>query len=276
MKTPIPILSTIALMLSSAASLAQTDAGSKSSFDFNPVVMDSKNGSGSTVGAEFKFKGNLLTKSFDSKDSGDVLNPNATIGAAVIGYSGSGTVAASDTRNPKNFLEFQLDAKLCYSGPDKGTVLGGFFSKYEANQGFTNKQAVYGLGGTYGKYAVFGENDFVAFDANFGRVDPKDDTERASALGVATLDPYYRWNLEFLYMVPIQSANVKAIEFNYRYFQEVNASDAIKAATLDKQQLATLRVGLKNDFFLAYSAGKLPFNRKDDQIIQLGFSYKFN
>ena len=139
MKTPIPLLSALALMLFSVAALAQTAPDSKGSFDFNPVVMDSKNGSGSAVGAEFKFKGNLLTKSFDTKESGDVLNPNAIIGAAVIGYSGSGTVAASDTRNPKNFLEFQLDAKLRYSAPQKGTVLGGFFSKYEVNQGFTNK-----------------------------------------------------------------------------------------------------------------------------------------
>lgn len=273
MKTLIPVLAASVLMASSVVSLADTDTTSNSSFDFNPGVIDSKNGTGATVGVEYKLKGNLLTKSFDSKDSGG-LDPNAKIGAAVIGYSGSGTVAASKDRNPKNFLEFQLDAKLRYSASGKGTALGGFFSKYETNQSFTSKQFVYGVGGTYGKYSVFGENDFVAFDANYGRVDPKDDLERKLALGVAPLDPYYRWNIEFLYMVQIQSASVKAVEFNYRYFQENNAPAVIKSAALDKHQLATIRVGLKNDLFLAYSAGKLPFDKKNDQIIQLGFSYK--
>ena len=276
MKYLIPVLTASALIAPAFASSAETDTPGNSSFEFNPVVVDSKNGTGSTVGVEYKFKGNLLTKSFDSKESSNVLDPNATIGSAVIGYSGSGTVAASKDRNPKNFLEFQLDAKLRYSGPGKGTVLGGIFAKYETNQSFTNKQFVYGLGGTYGKYAVFGENDFVAFDANYGRVDPKGDVERKSALGSAPIDPYYRWNLEFLYMVPIRSATVKSVEFNYRYFLENNAPAAIKSAALDEHQLGTIRIGLKNDFFLAYSAGKLPFDRKNTQIIQLGVSYKFN
>lgn len=255
------------------ASLADTNTN-KHSLEINPVVIDSKNGTGGTVGAEYKFKGNLLTKSFDSKDSNDQIDPNATIGAAVIGYSGRGTVTASKARNPLNFLEFQLDAKLRYSGPKNGTVLGGLFTKYETNQSFTSKQFVYGLGGTYGKLSVLGQNDFVALDANYGRVDPKDDEVRKLALGAASLDPYYRWNLEFLYMVPIQSPVVKGVEFNYRYFLENNAPAAIKFAGLDKHELGTIRVGLKNDLFLAYSVGKLPFTNKNDQIIQLGFTYK--
>ena len=192
MKKLTTILSAFVLMAPNLASSAEAESNSKSSFEFNPVVIDSKNGTGATVGVEYKFKGNLLTKEFDSKDTGSALDPSATIGSAVIGYSGNGTVAASKDRNPKNFLEFQLDAKLRYSGSGKGTVLGGFFTKHETNQSFTDKQFVYGLGGTYGKYMVFGENDFVAFDANYGRVDPKGDTLRKSALGSAPIDPYYR------------------------------------------------------------------------------------
>ena len=76
-------------------------------------------------------------------------------------------------------------------------------------------------------------------------------------------------------MVPIQSAAVHSVEFNYRYYRENGAPVAIRNAKLDEHQLATIRVGLKNDLFVAYSAGKLPFDRKNDQIIQIGFSYKF-
>ena len=269
------LLLTATIFLAFTHGASHAASGSDSKFEINPVVIDSKNGTGSTVGIEYKVKGDLLSKSFDSKDSGGSLDPSATIGSAVIGYSANGTVAASKERNPKNFLEFQLDAKLRHSDSGKGTLLGGFFAKYETNQSFDNKQLVYGVGGTYGKYAAFAENDFIAFDANYGRVDPKDDAERKQALGGASLDPYYRWNLEFLYMIPIQSAAVKSLEFNYRYFKENSAPTAIKNAALDEHQLATIRIGLKNDLFLAYSAGKLPFDRKNDQIFQIGFSYKF-
>jgi len=265
----------IASLLSVALGVSHAEQGTDTKFEINPVVIDSKNGTGSTLGIEYKLKGDLLSKSFGSKDSGEELDPNATIGSAVIGYSANGTVATSEDRNPKNFLEFQLDTKLRFSYSGKGTLLGGIFAKYETDQSFDNKQFVYGLGGTYGKYAVFAENDFISFDANYGRVDAKDDDERKQALGGASLDPYYRWNFEFLYMIPIQSTAVTALELNYRYFKENSAPTAIKNAEIDEHQLATIRVGLKYDLFVAYSAGKLPFDRKNDQIFQLGYSYKF-
>jgi|SRR3989338_958732 len=273
MKKSTLFFSLFPLLVPNFAFSVETDAESRnSSIDFNPIVIDSKNGTGATVGIEYKFKGEFA-KDFSSKDTGGI-DPNATISTAVIGYSGSGTVAASKDRNPKNFLEFLLDAKLRYSTPTTGTVTGGLFSKYETNQSFSNKQLVYGLGATYGKYAFLGSNDFVSLDANYGRVDPKGDTERQAALGGATLNSYYRWNLEFLYMYPLKWNAIDTVEFNYRYFLENNAPTVIKGAGIDKHDLATLRIGLKNDLFVAYSTGKLPFDRKNDQIFQIGFSYK--
>lgn len=75
-------------------------------------------------------------------------------------------------------------------------------------------------------------------------------------------------------MLPVQSPSITAFEFNYRYFLENNAPAVIKAAEIDKHQLATVRLGLKNDLFLAYSTGKLPFDKKNNQMLQIGFSYK--
>lgn len=168
MQKPLLLIVSI-LAITHGASHAASGADSK--FEINPVVVDSRNGTGSTVGIEYKVKGVLLSKSFDSKDFGGIVDPSATIGSALIEYSANGTIAASKDRNPKNFLEFQLDAKLRHSDSGKGTILGGLFAKYETNQSFDNKQLVYGLGGIYGKYAAFSENDFIAFDANYGRVE---------------------------------------------------------------------------------------------------------
>lgn len=268
---------TLALLIASDLAVSAEQATTNNrSFYFNPTVLDSKNGTGATVGAEYKFKGNLLSKDLESQDTGSIFNPDAPTGAAVINYSGNGTVAASKERNPKNFLEFLLDAKLKYSAPTTGSIMGGFFSKYESNQSFSSKQLVYGLGATYGKRGALGSNDFVALDVAYGRVDPKDDLERKTALGGAPLNSYYRWNFEFLYMYPLQSNNVSSVEFNYRYFLENKAPVAIKNADLDKHQLSTLLLRLKNDMFVAYSMGKLPFDRKNDQIFQIGFTYKLD
>jgi hypothetical protein len=116
----------------------------------------------------------------------------------------------------------------------------------------------------------------VALDVAYGRVDPKDDLERKTALGGAPLDAYYRWNIEVLYMYPVKSKNVSTVEFNYRYFLETNAPAAISNAGLDKHQLGTVLLRLKNEMFVAYSVGKLPFERKNDQIFQIGYSYKLD
>jgi len=264
----------VLLVTTTKALSAEAEPATNRSLYLNPTVIDSRNGTGSTVGVEYKFKGYLLSRDFESQDN--ELDPNAIIGSTVIGYSGSGTVAASKDRNPKNFLEFMLDAKLKYSAPAAGTITGGLFSKYETNQSFSDKQFVYGLGATYGKYAAFGSNDFIAVDVAYGRVNPKDDSERKAALGGATLDSYYRLNLEFLIMYPLQTDNVSSVEFNFRYFVENNAPAAIRIAGLDKHQLGTILLNLKNDLYVAYSAGKLPFDRKNDQIFQIGYSYKFN
>jgi len=245
-------------------------------FCINPTVLDAKDSTGGTVGIEYNFKGELLSKKFASQDTENSIDADATLGLAVVGYSGRGTVAASKERNPKNFLEFLLDAKGKYSVPRFGTFLGGLFTKYETDQSFDNRQGVYGLGATYGKFAAFGANDFIALDANYGRVDPKEDAERKAALGTDNLDLYYRWEVEFLYMYPVKWKAVNAIELNYRYFRENGAPQAIKAASLDKFQVGTIRIGLQNDLFIAYSAGKLPFDRKNDNIVQIGFSYRLN
>jgi len=146
MQKSLPLIASIFLAYTHGVCHAGADTDNK--FEFNPVVMDSKNGTGSTVGVEYEITDDLILKSFNSKDPGGTINPNVTIGSASVGYSASGTVAASKNRNPKNFLEFQLDAKLRRSDSGKGTILGSFFAKYETNQSFDNKQFVYGLGGT--------------------------------------------------------------------------------------------------------------------------------
>lgn len=256
-----------------------TKAAEIEKFDFTPVVLDSRDGSGATVGVEYDLKGNLLRKDFLSTDKGQPgFHPADPFGSAVIGYSAKGTVATSKERNPKNLLEFLLDAKGAYSAPF-GQFSGGCFASYEADQAFSNKQFVYGLSATMAKRGILRretENkDVVALDVKYGRVDPKDDAERQQAIGTTDFKPYYRWDFEFLYLVPIKWKKLETVELNWRYFLENGASDPVKSAGIDIHQLASIRVGLSNDMYVAYSTGKLPFDKKNDRIFEIGYSYKF-
>jgi hypothetical protein len=269
-------LAAIVALVSLGASAAEPAAAQKNwSFTFEPAVIDAKNATGSTLGFNYKYNGALLNRSLDANDAGaDRFDPNATIGKMTVVLSGAGTATVARERNPRNFLELLLDAKADYTGADSGSFRAGAFVKAESDQSFDNKQGVFGVGATYGKLGVLASMDFFAVDLKLGRVDPKDDTERKKLAAANSLDSYYRWNLELLYMLPINSDAVRAFELNYRDFLERNPPSAIRAAGLDRHQLATIRLGFKNDLFVAFSSGKLPFDRKNDKALQVGWSYK--
>ncbi len=48
----------------------------------------------------------------------------------------------------------------------------------------------------------------------------------------------------------------------------------VKTAKLDKFESFTARLSLKNNLFVAYSKGKLPFDQEKDRIYKIGWSYK--
>jgi hypothetical protein len=232
------------------------------------ILLDPKDGGGVTLALEYKFSG-VLYSSSNGKPA--PITAPISISDVQLKYKATGTVASSAQRNPKNFLEFQLDASYLRK-IQLGTFAGGAFIKYETDQSFDNKQAVYGLQGTYGKLGVVGEYDFFSLDTNFGRVTPKDDAVRKAVIG--NLDPYYRMDFELLYKYPLVLGPIQDFEYNYRYFRESSAPSAIVTAGLHRQQLSSIRFGLKNDLFIGYSSGKLPIDRKSDKTLQIGVSYK--
>ena len=260
-------------LLVNAAHAQDTDPSA--GFKLNPVVLDSNNKSGATVGLEYQFSGKKQLLDLTTNDSGSpVVDPDVAIGTIDLAYQGSGTVAASASRNPMNFLDAQSSLDGSYSGPRTGSMAGGILVKAEADQEFQQTQTLIGGHLTYAKFSVFGQNDFFAVDITYGRIDPGDDQNRKTALGTTELTAYYRWGGEVLYMYPTGWNFIETIELNYRIFYEPNAPTAIRAAHLETHQLGTIRIGLPANLFVAYSVGKLPFDVEDDHILALGFSYK--
>jgi len=104
---------------------------------------------------------------------------------------------------------------------------------------------------------------------------PTNDTIRKNIEG--ELKPYPRFNFEVGYRTVITEVISQTIFFNcsYRCFVELGASRAIKDNSKDVFSYFTSSLSASNGFFISYSYGKLPFDRQNDAVYELGFKYKF-
>jgi hypothetical protein len=255
-----------------------TDRGT-TKFDFKPVVLDSENTGSSTLGIQYEFSDTLFYKNFDTKDAESCVTfpcPHTVLGSAKLTYDLKGVFTENANNNPKNFIESNLNGSYLKANSDSKFIWsGGVFVKYEADQKFKNKQLVYGLNGAVSSRDTFHSNDFAFIQINVGTVDPSDDTSREAILGENSAN-YDRINVEFVYRFTINKGILDTFEINYRYFKELDPDDGIKLAGLDDFRLITYHLGLTNNMYIAYSSGELPFNQKDNQIFELGYTYKFN
>lgn len=106
-------------------------------------------------------------------------------------------------------------------------------------------------------------------------VNPLSDSVREKLEG--ELKPLPRVNFEIGYRTVITKVASQTIFFNcsYKYYMEIGASDPIKANSLDTFSYFTSSLSASSGFYVSYSYGKLPFDKKDDAIYELGFKYKF-
>jgi len=247
-------------------------------YDFNPILLDSEGSDSSVLGVEYTFSDYLLSNEFDSVDDPDCTDYTCpyTIGSAKLKYEMKGVLAENSEKNPKNFIEFELDGSYLHAASDSTVIWsGGLFAKYEANQTFESKQFAYGITGAITKWSMFHDNDYIGFVLNIGTVDPSDDTDREEVLGTE-LDSYERVDIELVYRVPIDKGVLSNLEINYRYFKEVKSDLLIKNANLDEFRLITYHLSFNNGMYAAYSSGELPFNQRDNQIYEVGYTYKFD
>lgn len=258
---------------SSAGFAAAQSPANKPSLQLRPVVLDSKNSQTTALGMEYALKGEHAFATLDGDDGSSLIDASATVTQFALSYNAIGTLASSARRNPRNFLEFGSGVVGIFTTAAGTFRLSGSLN-YEADQSFISKQLLVTGAATYGKLKVFAANDFLGVTAGYSRINPAGDTARATTLGQTELSSYGRVYAEMLYMLPITAGPFEVLELNYRYFGEPSAPGAIKVAGLNRRQLATARLSLKNNLFLAYSAGSLPFDRRDDSVIALGWAYK--
>lgn len=269
--------SVLAAAAISAAAAEQSSESKQHAFELAPVVVDSQDGTGSTIGLQFDISGDLLaapTRTSAAPSDEFEIPESVLIKQYNVHYEAKGVVTADAARNPLNYIDAIVDGRMLWNAPS-GTFIGGAFLRYETDQSMDNRQSEYGLRGTYTRLHTLRENDQIGIDLKFGEVDPKEDELRQAALGTASLDKFYRWDAEFLYMLPLSSdGTLRDFEFNYRYYLEDDPPLAIEAANLDTHRMATFRLGLKGGLFVAYSTGTLPFDQESDRIYAIGFTHQ--
>jgi hypothetical protein len=245
------------------------------SFQFKPVVLDTGSNSGASLGldydfkAKYKFAGGQTSVGSDTISLSDV---NVIIRSEQIDLRARGTLASSKERNPNKLLDFLALGVYKIDTPAAYYKLGALFA-YETDQGFDNKQTMYGLAASASKVTIFTPGDAGSVLLNFGNVNPSTDAQREKLLG--SLEAFKRWNLELSYSIPINKSKVRSIDFNYRHYQEISPPAAIRDAELDRYRIGLIRINLDQDFFLQYSRGSLPFDQRSERTIKLGWSLKF-
>ena len=175
----------------------------------------------------------------------------------------------------------------------------------ESNQNFTNKQFVYSGNLSLGAKAwdkkstltwlnffdypfalirsiVMPNTGFQPYGSTFptvlagiNYVNPINDFARQSITG--NTDGYERFNFESSFRTFVARVEKENIFFNadVRYYKEINASNAIKAANLDEFFYFVAALQSTSGFYVSYAKGKLPFDAINDEVYAVGFNYKF-
>jgi len=104
---------------------------------------------------------------------------------------------------------------------------------------------------------------------------PSNDTIRKNLVG--NTNPYPRIKFETGFRTFISRIKKENIFFNanFRYYEEINAPDAIKNAKLNAQTYFVMALQSTSGFYVSYANGKLPFDTKSDEVYSIGFNYKF-
>lgn len=175
----------------------------------------------------------------------------------------------------------------------------------ESNQNFTNKQFVYSgnlalgmkswdksstlsslnifdypfalirwITGTDTKFQPYGST-FPTLLAGINYVNPVSDFNRQAITG--NTDGFERMKFESSFRTFVSRIEGENIFFNanVRYYKEINASAAIKAANLDEYFYFVGALQSTSGFYVSYARGKLPFDAISDEVYAVGFHYKF-
>lgn len=128
------------------------------------------------------------------------------------------------------------------------------------------------LTGTDSEFNVYGAT-FPSFLFGLDYVIPDQDSVRENLIG--NKNPFSRLRFEIGFKTRVARIGKEVIHFssNFRWYKELNADNKIKINNLDKSTFFVASLESITGLFISYTTGKLPFDRKNDQVYALGFRY---
>lgn len=128
------------------------------------------------------------------------------------------------------------------------------------------------LTGTDDHFNVYGAT-FPSFLLGWDYVLPQKDTVRKSITGNENAFNRVRFEASFKTRVARIGNDLYNFNANYRWYNEVNASSAIKNSGLAFSNFFVAALESSSGLFVSYTIGKLPFDKKNDQVYSIGFKY---
>ena len=128
------------------------------------------------------------------------------------------------------------------------------------------------LTGTDEQFTVYGSS-FPSFLIGWDYIIPQKDTVRKKITGDDK--PFNRLRFEAAFKTRIARIGKEVFNFSadYRWYQEINASQSIRLNQLAFSNFFVAAIESNTGLFVSYTTGKLPFDRKNDQVYSLGFKY---
>ena len=213
------------------------------------------------------------------------------------------TILARRERKDPSFLGLYDELAKFISVTDQFALgIKGKFS-FESNQDFSKRQFVPGLlitagakgwnknealqyfnildypfalirllTGTDKKFTIYGAT-FPSILFGLDYVLPQDDTTRKELLG--TLNAYSRLRFEIGFKTRVARIGKEVLHFSsdFRWYKELNADQIIKDNKLDRSTFFVAAIESNSGLFVSYTTGKLPFDKRNDQVYSLGFKY---
>jgi hypothetical protein len=129
------------------------------------------------------------------------------------------------------------------------------------------------LGSKKGDIELDGDS-FPYVLAGLDLVDPDSTSLRAAA---GDSSEFLRLRLEAGMTAALYHGRDFSLKFEaaIRHYQELDAETSTEAADLDQFTWVAVGVRADNGFYVRYSTGRLPLDAIDDDVYELGFSYKF-
>ncbi|WP_407333408.1 hypothetical protein [Enterovibrio sp. 27052020O] len=188
----------------------------------------------------------------------------------------NGTIGTEAKKNPLDYSQARIGAGYRKFVSNDYTYHIGAFTSYELDQSNENSNFNYGASASIHLWQnVTSINNFINLSVDYARVNSVNDTLRNEILQGNDDKHYDRLKGKAFLQVEIPISGIKKLETYYIHYYEVDAPKEITDANLQSYGLFRAGLFFDQNFYIAFTDGKLPFSIDEEQSYQIGWSVVF-